>query len=232
MNPIKNKSSQVSLVRDYRMEWATSEEEEKEAQKVLQQYGVQDNQILIGIIPGGANNPMKNEASVRQWGADKYKELISHLVLIPSARVFLFGGKQDVDVGDYLSRRADHDVINLSDRVSLRVFAAVLKRFKLVITNDTGPMHIAGALGVPLLAIFGPTGAREKLPQGNKFFAVQSSMHCSPCYYTVFKKCLYSRIRCMEEIRVEEVFETARMILQLSHAETTYESVEDNIRVR
>jgi ADP-heptose:LPS heptosyltransferase len=86
--------------------------------------------------------------------------------------------------------------------------AGVISKAKLVVCGNTGIMHLACALGVPVVALHGPTNAAKWGPRGDKCAAVRSELKCSPCLYLGFEyKCAYNR--CMKKITVEEVINAA-----------------------
>ncbi len=214
---------------DLRMRWVVTGEEEREASGFLESLGVKPGTTLIGCVPGGGSNPERDEASVRQWGVDHFRELVATLRQSANTTVLLFGTASDAAATAAVRKGNEACTLDLAGRTHLRLAAALLARCRVVITNDTGPMHIAGALGVPVVGIFGPTGAKEKLPPGDIFFGVQSGLHCSPCYYSVFKGCLYPQIECMRQIDVPGVRALVERVLAMKPAPPHYKPVPENI---
>jgi ADP-heptose:LPS heptosyltransferase len=95
-------------------------------------------------------------------------------------------------------------VLNLVGQTSLRELAGLFSLSDLVLTTDTGPMHLAAAVKASLIALFGPTAPWRTGPYGNGHVILRKSLPCSPCFQ---KKCL--TIECMNSLSVEEVLEAA-----------------------
>jgi ADP-heptose:LPS heptosyltransferase len=205
--------NKIKLETETQMHWYLQAEEQEEANRILDSKGIKETHKIICIIPGGGNNPMRDEQSYRQWGSNKFKYLIDNLSKLENTHILILGSKNEEELGISLIDGNDLFVSNLAGSISLRIAAAIMNKADLIITNDTGPMHMAGALGIPLLALFGPTGAKEKLPPTNHSIGIQSSLHCSPCYYAVFRGCIYYYPKCMSTIREDKVCEIAKEIL-------------------
>jgi 3-deoxy-D-manno-octulosonic-acid transferase/heptosyltransferase-1 len=101
---------------------------------------------------------------------------------------------------------------NLAGRTSLKELAYLFTRSNVLVTTDTGPMHIAAAMGCPVVALFGPTAPWRTGPYGKGHRVIRAEMDCSPCFK---KKC--DHMTCMKEITVEEVFEATKGIILKNH---------------
>jgi len=116
----------------------------------------------------------------------------------------VFTGSQDER--PYLDAIAQHvpagHIVNLAGQTNLKDLACLYRRAALVVTTDSGPMHIAAAVGTPVVALFGPTDPRRTGPYGSHHTVIRKELSCSPC----FRKTCPTRA-CMEEITVEEVWE-------------------------
>ena len=97
--------------------------------------------------------------------------------------------------------------INLGGQTSLPELACLYKKAKMVISTDSGPMHLAAAVGTPVIALFGPTDPARTGPYGSGHTVIRAALPCSPCY---FKKC--STKKCMEDISIEQVFAAVEKI--------------------
>ena len=104
--------------------------------------------------------------------------------------------------------------IILSGKTSVRELMALLKRCRLLLTNDTGPMHVASALGVPVVAIFGPTDPNATAPAGRQHALVTTMIGCAPC---LLQACPIDHA-CMNGIEEQEVFGTAMALLKRSRS--------------
>jgi ADP-heptose:LPS heptosyltransferase len=95
--------------------------------------------------------------------------------------------------------------INLIGKTSLAELAALMKRFKCLITSDSAPMHIAAAMNTPFVALFGPTDPLRHLPPAGKYVVITKDLRCAPCY-----KPVCSDTRCMREITAAEVVKAVK----------------------
>jgi heptosyltransferase-2 len=116
-------------------------------------------------------------------------------------RVVIVGGRGEEALGGSIAARMHAKPVVLSGRTSIRELTAIIKRCGLFLTNDTGPMHIAAALRVPLVAVFGPTDWRNTAPFGDRHDLVRHAVDCSPC---LLRECPIDH-RCMTGVTVDDV---------------------------
>jgi ADP-heptose:LPS heptosyltransferase len=140
------------------MELPLSVTDEHRAELAIKQFDINK---AVAIAPGGAKNPGQDMPS-RRWPIERFAMLAS--TIQKKEKIVLVGGKDDKKLGEYISQSID--CTNLIDTLSIRETAAVLKHCKLLITNDSGLMHVAAAVGCKVLAIFGPTDPIRKAPHG------------------------------------------------------------------
>src|SRR5208283_5412662 len=115
----------------------------------------------------------------------------------------LIGGREDQDKGALIESSAKTKPINLIGKTSLPELALLLKQAKVLVTNDTGPMHLGYALGTPVVAIHGPTDPKLTGPYGTHNTVVKIDIPCAPCFK---KRCPgYGHI-CMKDISTEMVY--------------------------
>jgi heptosyltransferase-2 len=100
----------------------------------------------------------------------------------------------------------------LCGETSLPELVGVLSRMRVLLTNDSGPMHLAAALGVPVVAVFGPTDWRETHPVGEGHRLVREPVHCSPC---LLRECPIDH-RCMRRVTIDRVTGEALALLEAS----------------
>jgi heptosyltransferase-2 len=136
----------------------------------------------------------------KQWSAERFARLADLLSHRFGARVLLTGGPGDVHLGSEITRRASSQPINFIGSTTLWQLGALIKRCDLYITCDSGPMHISAAVGIPTIALFGPTDPIRHGPWGKGHIVVRKKTRCSPCYERECK----SR-DCMQAIQVEDV---------------------------
>ncbi len=105
-----------------------------------------------------------------------------------------------------MEQHAHHQMVNLAGKTNLKEAIAVISRCSLFISNDSGLMHVAGALNIPTVAIFGSTNPVTTSPVGERSIVIYKGASCSPC----LKETCPTDFRCMDMISVEEVYKIAR----------------------
>ncbi|VAX16081.1 ADP-heptose--lipooligosaccharide heptosyltransferase II [hydrothermal vent metagenome] len=156
---------------------------------------------MVGVGFGAAYG------SAKMWPADRFAELIDRLEEV--AVVVLIGSKSDRAVADKVLDLTKSSPASLVGKTDIPALSAVLSRLDLYITNDTGPMHLASAVGTSVIAIFGPTSPEETGPIGENHHVICHKADCAPCWRRI---CPLDH-RCMESISVDEALETALRLL-------------------
>lgn len=157
-------------------------------------------------LPGGpwiGLNPGATYGEAKQWFPDRYIELGRRLA--GRARIVVVGGPSEAELGERVARGAGG--LNLAGRTSVTQLAAAIARCRLFVTNDTGPMHVADAVGTPIVAVFGPTDWIETPPFGKSHALVRHEIECSPC---LKRSCPLGHHRCMKEVSVDDVERACR----------------------
>ncbi len=162
---------------------------------------------LVALVPGGARNVLR-DAPMRRWPAERYAE-VARTLSADGYDVALVGDDADRWVLDSFS---DIPVIDLLGRLSLTETLGVLARASLVISHDTGPMHLARSVRAPMIALFGPTVPRQMLGAVSEDVDVLwggERLACRPCYDgREFAAC--GNNLCMQDIPVADVLQRAR----------------------
>ena len=148
---------------------------------------------LVGLNPG-ANGP------ARRWPAERFGALGRALRDELDARIVVIGGHTETALAESVAE-AVPGARSLADRTTLKVLMAVLERLELFVTNDTGPMHLAAALGTPLLDLCGAADERVTGPRGARARVLREFLFCSPC---VRNACPFD-LECMEALTVRGV---------------------------
>lgn len=118
----------------------------------------------------------------KRWPVDYFCTLVAQLEKkFPDARFAVIGGKDDASLGEKISAVAPEKILNLCGKTSLPEMIEIIRLGDLLITNDTGPMHAAAAMGKPLVALFGPTEPRRTGPYGQLQNVLRLDLPCSPC---------------------------------------------------
>lgn len=199
----KNKSSGISI----------SEEDKGKACGILKEYGIAATDLLIGVAPGGGASWGK-DAIYKQWPPEKFAEVTSRLVKELNAKVVLLGSADEKPIAEIVRKRSG-PILDLTGKLNLKELAAVISELKLLICNDGGPLHMAVALGIKTVSIFGPVddAVYGPYPPSAKHVVLKSRLSCRPCYKDFrFVECSNDR-RCLDDISVDEAFEKAKNLL-------------------
>ncbi len=171
--------------------------EREEAQRRLRELGAGDGRPLVVFNPGASYGPAK------RWPAERFAVLAEHLRRARGARIVLTGSAGESAVTAEIASRMDEPPIDLAGRTTLRGLLGIIGEASLFVTNDSGPMHMANALRVPVVAIFGPTEPRATGPFHFPATVLRKDAPCGPCLY---RTCPFDH-RCMLAITAEEAFE-------------------------
>jgi len=172
---------------------------EEKVARLLRENQVQ-GKILIGINPGAAHGPAK------RWPAD----YLGHAVEILSRPDYAFistASPGEAALNDAVQAATAAPILRLGEKVTLRELPALISRFSVYITNDSGPMHIAAARRVPVVAIFGPTDPASTHPWQSPYTLLRNPVPCSPCF---LEECPIDH-RCMRGIAP---FDAGEAVLQ------------------
>jgi heptosyltransferase-2 len=175
------------------------------AETALSRAGLATAAGLVVLAPGAAFSWTK------RWPPDRFGRLGSEL----SARGFsaaIATGPGETGLANAVSEAAGVRLPTLGVDLDSVELAAVLARARVVVANDSGPMHLAAAVGTPVVAIFGPTDPGRTGPRGSPSVVLDRYVFCSPCY---LKECPYGH-ECMREIAVEEVLGAVEKLLAVS----------------
>lgn len=159
---------------------------------------------LIGLSPGAAYGPAK------QWFPDRFADLANRLCAEKQAGIVIVGGPEETELCGAVAGRIRGNLLDLSGKTELSQAAAVLSQCDLLVTNDSGPMHLASAVGTPVAAIFGSTEPGATSPLG-RHVIVKKECDCSPC---LERTCERGDMLCMERVRVDDVFRAVEALLQ------------------
>lgn len=174
------------------------------ADDLLKKYGAVVGAPLIGVAPGATYGPAK------MWFPDRFARVADRLIEEFGAQVILFGSRADHKTTEQVCRYAAHPMIDIAGRTTLKEAIALIAKCRLFLSNDSGLMHVAGALGIPTIAIFGSTNPVTTSPVGEKSFIITKAVDCSPC----LKKTCPTDFRCMDLIGADEVYEAAKKLLE------------------
>ncbi|MBN1566532.1 MAG: lipopolysaccharide heptosyltransferase II [Acidobacteria bacterium] len=174
------------------------------AGEILRSHGIRESEVIVGINPGAFYGEAK------RWFPDRYAAVADALAGRFNARILLFGAQSDLRAAEEVAASMKQPRVILAGRTTLGQLMGLIRECTLLITNDSGPMHLAAALDVPQLAIFGSTSEVATGPLSRKAVVIKHPVECNPCF---LRKCP-ADFRCMKEISVREVLEAAQKLLE------------------
>jgi len=179
------------------------------AREFLSARGVQLNRPLVALCPGSTNSRAK------RWPAERYAMVAERFIEETDANILLIGAADELEVSREVAERMHHRPAILTGKTDLAQAVAVLSLADILITNDTGPAHIAAALNRPTLVIFGPTDPRTTRPFAPAAEMIRHPPDCAPC---MLRDCPIDH-RCMTSISANEVFARACAMMKGAVAE-------------
>jgi heptosyltransferase II len=181
---------------------ATKKERES-ARDLLEQEGIPHGTPFLALNAGAAYG------SAKRWHEERFADVADMLAKEMGLSVALIGSDGERPIAEQIRRRMKSRSAVLNGKTSLETLIGVLAESSLMITNDSGPMHIAAALGVPTVAVFGSTDERVTAPFGARTRVVKNPVECSPC---LLRECPIDH-RCMNGVTVDDVCKAARDVV-------------------
>ena len=173
------------------------------AETLFSRFGIAKNKTLIGIAPGAAYGPAK------RWFPDRFAAVADRLIDQYDGQVLIFGSAGDAPSAAEVKKNSRNSLVDISGKTNLQEAIALIASCDLFISNDSGLMHVAGALGIPTVAIFGSTNPSATSPVGKNSVVVHHDVPCGPC----LKPVCPNDFCCMKLITVDEVCEAARKLM-------------------
>jgi len=187
-----------------RMEIYNDQASKERVDKLLQDAGVKNNDLLIIIHPGAKK--------IQSWAPERFAELSDSLIEKYKAKLLLTGAKSDKALVETIARLMKRSPVVLVGKTSIREFTALLNNSGLLICNDTGILHIASALGVKTIALFGPTSS--SIFSHSNIVSLQKRRPCTPMTHEKCKRHSKRHGACMDEIEVKDVMDKVYFTLQ------------------
>ena len=182
---------------------SVSEVRQGEARALLRTHGVSGERRVIALCPGSINSRAK------RWPAERFATLGDRLITELDADVVLIGSDAELEISRQVSETMRRKPIVMTGKTNLTQLVGVLSVVDLLVTNDTGPAHIASALGQPTLVIFGPTNPLTTSPYSESGQIMRVPPECAPC---MLRDCPIDH-RCMTAIAPDDVFRQSMMML-------------------
>jgi heptosyltransferase-2 len=191
-----------------------SEADTQAAEEWLKSNGIAERKLIIGFHAGSAT--MKNHEK-RRWAAEKFAELGKQLIEEKNATILLFGGPDEYDLNDYINKLMERKAFIVKVPM-LSTSAALMSRCKVFVVNDSGLMHLAAGLQIPVVTIFAYTNPNYVYPWKTNYVMIRRELECSPCFYysprSASCKWTVDKFRCITQIGVDEVFSAVKIMLE------------------
>ena len=178
----------------------------------IKTQGISPDCPLIAVIPGGGASWGK-QATQKHWPGKQYALLVDKIIAKTKAAVILMGDFKDQSLCQELTRQCSNSVYDAVGKTNLLQMSALLKLCRLAVVNDGGPMHMAVAVGIQTVSIFGPVDPLVYGPYpllGHT--VIQKNLPCQPCYRQ-FRKAHCDHLNCLNDLSVEEVYKKIEKII-------------------
>jgi lipopolysaccharide heptosyltransferase II len=162
------------------------------------------HQKFLGLCPSAEYGPAK------RWLPERFAEVAAAISAHSPVQWILFGTEGDAAIGETIAASLGDNCVNRIGQTTLEQLIDELRGCRLLLTNDTGTMHLAALLGVPVVAIFGSTEPRLTAPLGDNHVILRHQVECSPCF---LRECPID-FRCMKAVSTQEVVDAVLSILQ------------------
>ncbi len=181
-------------------------EEAQRVQRALAESGVTTPDVLVAVAPA-------DRRSVRSWPVERFAEAAGRLQRTQGVRIVLLGTPaQRWIVEPFAAAVGGSGLVDLVGKTTVRELVALLRQVRLLLANDSAPLHIAAAVGTPAVGLFGPTNPARARPYGEGHRVVQAGLACSPCESRTC--CNPHQFECFTAIGVDQVVEAATQILK------------------
>lgn len=180
-----------------------SGEERNYVNRLFDKWQIKDGQLIVAIAPGARN-------MTKRWEKEGYRQLAGRLTKEYNAKIIMVGDRQDALLAQEIISRIEPAPLNAAGKTSIGELAFLLTKCRLLVSNDSAPMHLAWAVNTPVVAIFGPTSHKKYAPAGPDDIVLRRDLTCSPCEQSL---CPKGTRQCMKLIGAEEVFQACKKIL-------------------
>lgn len=177
-----------------------SKENLEKGKNILKKSGFTFNYPIVGINPGAFYGPAKS------WFPERFKELAGRLKK-RGIQIAVFGAEREKEVSRWIAQGTG---VSFAGWTSIADLMSIFPHLKVLITNDSGPMHLANAMGIPVVALFGPTDPELTRPYNPGYVMIYKNPPCGPCKR---RTCPRKKHICMASIEVEEVEEATLNLL-------------------
>ena len=189
------------------------EESKKFSEEFLSQHGVAENDFLVGFQPGSSRKG-------RRWSTKSFADLGDRIASELNGKVILFGVKSEADLGEEIGEMMENKPVNAMGKTSVQHLSGLVRRCNVLITNDTGTMHIATAMGTRVVGLFFAHALpMETGPYSRGNIVFQANIPCSPCSYGV--DC--NNVVCVDYVTDDHLYQVLKLIKNGKIDETFFE---------
>ncbi len=184
--------------------WKVSEEERARASELLAGEGIGEGEPVVGICPGAARGPAK------AWPTERFAAVCDRLAERQGGVFVLLGAGADAPAARRVAGKTAARTVDLAGKTSLRMLGAVAERCMMVVSNDSGAMHVAAATGTPVVGLFLSTDPERTGPRGGRHQVVRAVVACRPC---MKGRCPGRDYECLDAVTVDEVVAACERVL-------------------
>lgn len=177
--------------------FSVTTEDEKWVSNFLTSHEIDQQGALVAIHPG-------SPIPLKRWLPERYAELADWLIARKGTQILFVGVKDEVPIVTDIQRRMQGASINIAGETTLTQLASILHNCNMFIGNDSGPMHLAAAVGTPTIGLYGPGDPTRFAPIGATCQTIRRKLDCPPCFGTT---CRFGKNGCMSEIQVTDVIQ-------------------------
>ena len=174
-----------------------------------------DNRFLVGIVPGGGRS-WGEHARYRRWPASNFAHIADELINKFKVKVILFGGNREASLCSDIESLMTNTVVNMGGKTDIGQFMALIRKCRFILCNEGGPLHVAVALGVPSISIFGPVDEKVYGPFSydmSRHIVVTDDIRCRPCYSRFkHKKC--EPLDCLNNISEGKILDSIDALMK------------------
>ena len=185
--------------------FSVTTEDEKWASDFLATHHIDREHPLIAIHPG---SPIE----LKRWLPERYAELAGWLIAQKGAQILFVGVKDEIQIITDIQARMQEESINIAGETTLTQLASILHKCNVFIGNDSGPMHLAAAVGIHTIGLYGPGDPTRFGPVGAKCQTIRRKLDCPPCSGTT---CRFGEEGCMSKIQVTDVIQRLETVAHL-----------------
>jgi heptosyltransferase-2 len=187
---------------DFLPELFPSDDDFRYVEDLFKSWNIKEDDKVVGIAPGSV-------WETKKWIPDRFGQVADFLMERFKVKVIFLGGKEDESLSLEISKDMRNKSFIATGKTTSLQSAAMISRCKVILSNDTAPMHMAVGMKTPVVAIFGSTIPEFGFaPTGKNDVVIQKEVYCRPCGIHGRRKCPEKHFRCMKEITVEEVLES------------------------